>query len=114
MAFVPFSVTGADVDGLPHVAAINVLIAQLIDQVNQFNASETKLAQFEALDGTATVVATPAALTALNPTPIMQSVTENQLSGQLAISLSLPIKNTATATGVLTAPRIAFGEDDGL
>lgn len=114
MAFVPFAVTGASVDGLPHVAAINVLIAQLIDQVNQFNADETKLARFEALDGTATVVTTPAALAVLNPAPIMQSVTENQLTGQLAIALSLPIKNVATATGVLTSPRIAFGEDDGL
>jgi hypothetical protein len=111
MAFTAHTVVGADLNGKTHLEAINILTAQLISQINQFNSDATELAQFETIDGTTSVVSTSAQLSALNPTPILQSVTENQLTGQLAISLSLPVKNTPGATGVVTAPRIAFGID---
>lgn len=114
MAFQPYTVDGSEVDGLSHVNAIQILLTQLIEHVNTFNADETVLAQIKLMTGEVETVSTQQAFSALNPTPILQSVNENQLTGQLAVNLSLPVTNSYASGAVLTESRLVYGEDDGL
>lgn len=111
MAFTAYTVAGADVNGLTHVNAIQVLLSQLAGQVSEFGVNPDVQAQIETMAGTTVIADTAAEFSAANPTPIIQSLTENQLTGSLTVALALPVKNTATATGILTQSRIAFGED---
>lgn len=113
MAFTPYAVVGADLDGLPHLDAIQVLLTQLAAQSNAFAAqtSGSLRARITNLNGVVTTATTPAELAAVNPTPLIQSLTENQLTGQLTATLSIPIKNVVDTGVVETTSRLSYGAD---
>lgn len=111
MVFTPYTVEGLTVDGLSHVNAIQILLTELAEQVNTLNSSPTVKVQIESLDGTVTLAATSVELSAVIPTPVIQALTENQLTGSLSASLALPVKNSYSNGAVLTESRIVFGID---
>jgi len=113
MALEIFTVTGSDLDGLTHLNAIQILLTQLAKQVNSFNAqsSGNLRAVIVGMNYNETIATTATELNAVNPTPVIQNMTENQLTGQLSVTLAIPIRNDVDDSSgtVETSSRLSYG-----